>query len=76
MGNNSGTLQFNGGAVVTGQSRRDDLATLNGDAVRYALLSVNGSQGTPVSFPSTGSFQTVRVNTDDRHFEHRQQQHA
>ena len=31
----------------------------NGDAVRYALLSVNGSPGTPVSFPSTGSFQTV-----------------
>ena len=31
----------------------------NGDAVRYALLSVNGGAGTPVSFPSTGSFQTV-----------------
>jgi hypothetical protein len=27
--------------------------------VRYALLSVNGSPGTPLSFPSTGSFQTV-----------------
>jgi hypothetical protein len=27
--------------------------------VRYALLSVNGTQGTPLSFPSTGSFQTV-----------------
>jgi hypothetical protein len=32
---------------------------LNGDAVRYALLSVNGGAGTPVSFPSTGSFYTV-----------------
>jgi hypothetical protein len=32
----------------------------NGDATpRYALLSVNGSPGTPVSFPPTGSFQTV-----------------
>ena len=27
--------------------------------MRYALLSVNGGAGTPVSFPSTGSFQTV-----------------
>src|ERR1043166_3639346 len=32
---------------------------INGDAVRYALLSVNGGAGMPVSFPSTGSFQTV-----------------
>src|SRR5439155_7282653 len=33
---------------------------LNGDAAtRYALLSVNGSPGTSLSFPSTGSFQTV-----------------
>ena len=31
----------------------------NGDPVRYALLSVNGSPGTPLTFPSTGSFQTV-----------------
>ena len=58
-GNNSGTLQFNhvsanapGGRVVT-------IWYTNGDAVFYALLSVNGGAGTPVSFPSTGSFQTV-----------------
>ena len=31
----------------------------NGDAVRYALLSVNGGPGTSLSFPSTGSFQTL-----------------
>ena len=31
----------------------------NGDPVRYALLSVNGNQGMPLTFPSTGSFQTV-----------------
>jgi hypothetical protein len=31
----------------------------NGDSERRALLSVNGRQGTPLSFPSTGSFQTV-----------------
>jgi hypothetical protein len=51
VGNNSGSLQFNhvtanapGGQVVT-------IRYLNGDAVRYALLSVNGGAGTPVSFP-------------------------
>ena len=27
--------------------------------MRYALLSVNGNQGMPLTFPSTGSFQTV-----------------
>ena len=32
---------------------------LNGDAVRYAYLSVNGGLGMPVSFPSTGSFETL-----------------
>src|SRR5207244_260490 len=35
------------------------IAYTNGDAVRYALLSVNGNQGFPLTFPSTGSFQTV-----------------
>ena len=59
MGDNSGTLQFNG---VTANATHSYVVTIwytNGDAVRYALLSVNGSEGTPVSFPSTGSFQTV-----------------
>jgi hypothetical protein len=59
VGNNSGTLQFNGLSVnATGRSDVTIWYT-NGDAVRYALLSVNGGPGTPVSFPSTGSFQTV-----------------
>jgi hypothetical protein len=59
VGNNSGTLQFNGvSANATGRYVVTIWYT-NGDAVRYALLSVNGSPGTPVSFPSTGSFQTV-----------------
>jgi hypothetical protein len=59
VGNNSGTLQFNG--VTANASGRLNVTIwyTNGDAVRYALLSVNGSQGTPLSFPSTGSFQTV-----------------
>ena len=59
MGNNTGTLQFN---HVTANAPGGQVATIwytNGDAVRYALLSVNGSPGTPLSFPSTGSFQTV-----------------
>ena len=59
VGNNSGTLQFND---VTANTPGTNVVTIwytNGDAVRYALLSVNGGPGTPVSFPSTGSFQTV-----------------
>jgi elongation factor P hydroxylase len=59
VGNNSGTLQFNN---VTANATHSYVVTIwytNGDAVRYALLSVNGSPGTPLTFPSTGSFQTV-----------------
>ncbi len=59
VGNNSGTLQFNGVSAITTGPHSMTICYLNGDAVRYALLSVNGGQGMPVSFPSTGSFQTV-----------------
>jgi Alpha-galactosidase, CBM13 domain len=59
VGNNSGTLQFNNVGVVVPGNHSVSICYLNGDAVRYALLSVNGGQGMPVSFPSTGSFQTV-----------------
>jgi hypothetical protein len=59
VGNNSGTLQFDAvGAVAPGRYTVT-IDYTNGDPVRYALLSVNGSQGMPLSFPSTGSFQTV-----------------
>jgi hypothetical protein len=59
VGNNSGTLQFNAvGAVAPGRYSMT-ISYTNGDPVRYAFLSVNGSPGTPLSFPSTGSFQTV-----------------
>jgi hypothetical protein len=58
VGNNSGTLQFNIGAVVPGPSSMTICYT-NGDAVRYALLSVNGGSGVPLTFPSTGSFQSL-----------------
>jgi hypothetical protein len=60
VGNNSGTLQFNGVTVNATHSYVVTIWYLNGDAApRYALLSVNGSPGTPISFPPTGSFQTV-----------------
>jgi hypothetical protein len=59
VGNNSGTLQFN--QVFANASGRLDVRIwyTNGDAVRYAILSVNGGPGTSLTFPSTGSFQTV-----------------
>jgi len=60
VGNNSGTLQFN--QVFANASRRLDVRIwyANGDAaVRYAFLSVNAGPGTSLTFPSTGSFQTV-----------------
>ena len=60
VGNNSGTLQFNG--ITANASGRLNVRIwyANGDAaVRYALMSVNGGPGTPLSFPSTGSFQSV-----------------
>jgi hypothetical protein len=59
VGSNSGTLQFNAVGIVAPGNHTVTIWYTNGDAVRYAYLSVNGSTGTPVSFPSTGSFQTV-----------------
>jgi len=60
VGNNSGTLQFNN--IFANASGRLNVRIwyINGDAtVRYAFLSVNGGPGTSLTFPSTGSFQTV-----------------
>ena len=59
VGNNSGTLQFN--QVFANASGRLNVRIwyTNGDATRYAFLSVNGGPGTSLTFPSTGSFQTV-----------------
>src|SRR6267378_2129291 len=59
VGNNSGTLQFNDVTVNTTHSYVVTIWYTNGAATRYALLSVNGGTGISVSFPSTGSFQTV-----------------
>jgi hypothetical protein len=59
VGSNDGTLQFNAVGVVATGNYTVTICYLNGDAVRYAYLSVNDGPGTPVSFPSTGSFQTL-----------------
>src|SRR5436190_17528094 len=59
VGNNSGTLQFNNVMANTTHSYVVTIWYTNGDAERHALLSVNGSPGAPLSFPSTSSFQTV-----------------
>ena len=59
VGSNSGTLQFNSVGVVVPGAHTITICYLNGDAERNALLSVNGGPGMSVSFPSTGSFQTV-----------------
>jgi Alpha-galactosidase, CBM13 domain len=59
VGNNSGTLQFNAVGAVPPGPYTVTISYTNGDPVRYALLSVNGNPGMPLTFPSTGSFQTV-----------------
>jgi hypothetical protein len=60
VGNNSGTLQFN--QIFANASGRLNVRIwyANGDAAaRHAFLGVNGGPGTSLTFPSTGSFQTV-----------------
>ena len=59
VGSNDGTLEFDFVGVVATGNYTVSICYLNGDATRYAYLSVNGGSGMPVSFPSTGSFQTV-----------------
>ena len=56
VGNNSGTLKFNAIGIVVPGRHTVTISYTNGDPVRYALLSVNGNQGMPLTFPSTGSF--------------------
>ena len=59
VGNNSGSLQFNQVFANASGSLNVKIWYANGDATRYAFLSVNGGPGTSLTFPSTGSFQTV-----------------
>ena len=60
VGNNAGTLQFNNVTANATHSYEVTIWYANGDTTeRHAFLSVNGGPGIPLSFPSTGSFQTV-----------------
>ncbi|RED63281.1 fibronectin type III domain protein [Cohnella lupini] len=59
VGNNSGTLQFNGVSAAAAGSATLTISYLNGDASRTAQLSVNGGTAVALTFPSTGSWTTV-----------------
>lgn len=60
VGNNSGTLQFNGVNASTAGSYTLTIYYTNGDSVsRSATVSVNGGAGTNVNFPVTGGWTTV-----------------
>ncbi|MBB6734676.1 DUF4832 domain-containing protein [Cohnella zeiphila] len=59
VGNNSGTLQFNGVNAPASGTYTLTISYLNGDAARSAQLSVNGGAATSLSFPSTGGWSTV-----------------
>jgi len=59
VGNNSGTLQFNGVASGSGGSSTLSIRYVNGGATRTGQLSVNGGSAVSLSFPTTGSWNTV-----------------
>jgi len=60
VGNNAGTLQFNGVNAGTTGTYTVTVYYANGDTVaRNASLSVNGGAGTNLSFPVTGGWTTV-----------------
>jgi hypothetical protein len=59
VGNNSGTLQFNGISVSTAGTHTVTIYYTNGGASRTAFLSVNGGAGTSNSYPATGGWSTV-----------------
>jgi hypothetical protein len=58
VGNNSGTLQFNGVSASAAGSAQVTIAYTNGGATRTAQLSVNGGSSSTLSFGNTGSFNT------------------
>jgi hypothetical protein len=60
VGNNSGTLQFNGVSAAAAGSATIAISYASG-AARSASLSVNGATATSISFASTGSYTTVGV---------------
>src|SRR5690348_8906640 len=55
VGNNAGTLQFNGVTTGAAGSATLTIAYASGQA-RNASLSVNGGTATSISFASTGSY--------------------
>ncbi len=59
VGNNSGTLQFNGVTAASAGTATVTVSYLNGDATRTAQLSVNGGSAVSVSFPNTGGWTTI-----------------
>ncbi|WP_052487778.1 DUF4832 domain-containing protein [Gordoniibacillus kamchatkensis] len=59
VGNNNGTLQFNGVNVQTAGAYTLAISYLNGDAARSAQLSVNGGSAISLNFPSTGGWDKV-----------------
>lgn len=61
LGNGSGTLQFNGITVSSAGDYTLTIHYLNGEASRPAVLSVNGGTGMPLSFPSSGGWDTVSL---------------
>jgi hypothetical protein len=60
IGNNAGTLQFNGINAAANGNYTLTIYYVNGDSVsRSATISVNGGAGTSLSFPATGGWTTV-----------------
>ncbi len=59
VGNNSGTLTFNGVSVSTSGSYTLTIYFLNGDASRSSQMRINGGSPITINFGSTGSFNTV-----------------
>ncbi|WP_168735464.1 DUF4832 domain-containing protein [Cohnella fermenti] len=59
VGNNAGTLQFNGVSASAAGTYTLTISYLNGDAARSAQMSVNGGAATAISFPNTGGWSTV-----------------
>jgi hypothetical protein len=58
VGNNSGTLQFNGVSATTSGARTLTIYYLSAEA-RSVQISVNAGAATTLSLPSTGSWTTV-----------------
>ncbi len=60
VGNNAGTLQYNGVSAASTGNYTLTMYYANGDTVaRNATVSVNGGAGTNISFPVTGGWTTV-----------------